>query len=458
MRTIVPRLCLLLALLPLGPGATAVAQVSAEEAARLGGPELTPVGAERAGNAAGTIPAWTGGLTEPPADYVPGGRLVNPFPDDGPTLTISAENLAEHEGHLTPGQQALLRAYPDTWRMPVYETRRTAAYPDWVYEAIKANATQAEVITTGRGGVRGARISSPFPIPSRGVEVVWNHNLRWRGVRVKRTNGQAPVTPRGFYRVVLSLDDLAFPYGAQGPSRLRRDDPNLLFAAKSKVVQPGLLTGDGLLVLDSVNHNEAPRRSWSYVANIRRVFRNPFIGYDVPALDTDGLRTVDEFDMYNGAPDRFRWTLVGKQEIYVPYNAYALDAAGVGYDDILDVGHIHPELARYELHRVWVVEGRLKPDARHIYSRRVFYIDEDSWQILVADAYDRNGRLWRVAEAHVVNYYQVPVLWTTLEVFHDLESRRYLAAGLDNGRNPYRFLEGGDPREFTPSALNFYVR
>ena len=41
--------------------ANVMAAVSPEEAAKLG-TSLTPVGAEKAGNADGSIPAWTGGI------------------------------------------------------------------------------------------------------------------------------------------------------------------------------------------------------------------------------------------------------------------------------------------------------------------------------------------------------------------------------------------------------------
>jgi len=150
--------------------------------------------------------------------------------------------------------------------------------------------------------------------------------------------------------------------------------------------------------------------------------------------------------------------LKGKKELYIPYNAYRIHAQGLAVDNIVGKRHINPELARYELHRVWVVEGTLKPGMKHIYGRRVFYIDEDSWQIAVADNYDLEGKLWRTSEAHALNYYEVPVQWSTLEVYYDLEKQRYLVSGLDNSRNPYQFSDTADPREFSPNALNYYIR
>jgi hypothetical protein len=149
---------------------------------------------------------------------------------------------------------------------------------------------------------------------------------------------------------------------------------------------------------------------------------------------------------------------LGKREMLIAYNAYRLHSGEARVADIVRPGHINPEFARYELHRVWVVEGTLKPGKRHVYSKRVFYVDEDSWSIAASDSYDAQGKLWRTADAHAVNFYTVPVHLATLYVYHDLRSRRYLIDGLDNARKPWTFLEDGDPREFSPNSLLYYVR
>ncbi len=441
----------------LGLVSSAGAGVSDEQAARLGA-DLTPMGAERAGNAEGTIPAWTGGITQPPPSYEEGGWHEDPYQEDAPLFTISAANLEEHAAQLSEGQKALLLAYPDTWRMRIYPTRRSASYPEWVYEASRSNATNAQLVLEGKGSVADAKVSSPFPIPQSGVEVVWNHTLRFRGVRVSRGVGSAAVTRRGNYSVVVSQQEIGVPYAAPSDTAFKRAHPNVMLAFKTKIIAPSLRSGDGLLVIEPIDQTRDPRKVWNYSRALRRVLRNPYFAYDHPAPDSGGLRTVDELDIFNGPPDRFEWQLVGKRELYVPYNAYRLHGDDVEPDEILRVGHIEPELARYELHRVWVVEGRLKEGQRHVYSRRVFYVDEDSWQILAADSYDSEGRLWRVAEAHALNYYEVPVLWDTLQVYHDLRERRYFVFGIDVGLTAPRFQEGGDPREFSPNALLYYVR
>jgi hypothetical protein len=231
-----------------------------------------------------------------------------------------------------------------------------------------------------------------------------------------------------------------------------------MFALKEKIFAPALISGDGSLVIETIDQTSDPRKAWSYTRALRRVIRNPYVAYDFPAQGSGGLRTVDDSGLFIGPPNRFDWKLHGKRELFIPYNAYRLHSGGVSTREILREKHINPDLARYELHRVWVLEAVRKDDAEHIYSRRIFYLDEDSWQISLAESYDDEGRLWRVNEAHAINYYEVPVHWDTLQVYHDLQERRYTVTGLDNGRNPPRFYEGGNPREFNPNALQYYVR
>ena len=216
---------------------------------------------------------------------------------------------------------------------------------------------------------------------------------------------------------------------------------------------PARLAGDLLLVHETMNQAREPRRAWTYNPGQRRVRRAPNVAYDNPGTTSDGLRTADQFDMFNGAVDRYEWRLVGKRELYVPYNSYKLHSDRLAFTDILKPLHVNPEHLRYELHRVWVLEATLKEGARHIYKRRTLYVDEDSWQILLADLYDNRDQLWRMSEGHVINYYEKPLMWPTLEVHTDLQAGRYLALGLDNEFPICTFDIEYSSRDFTPASL-----
>lgn len=406
----------------------ALAKVDAAEAAKLGN-ELTPTGAEKAGNAAGTIPAWDGGIKQPPACYKGGDFLCNPFPDDKPLFVITAQNMEQYKANLTPGQMAMMKKYPDTYRMPVYQSRRSHAVPDFVAERTKKNAVETE--TVGNTGLKGLNLQGyPFPIPKNGLEVIWNHIGRYRGSSLERTIGQVTPQANGVYSMVMFKDQVAVRNTLTDIQP--GEEENVMFYFKQQVVAPARLAGNVLLVHETIDQVKEPRLAWIYNAGQRRVRRAPQVAYDGPGTASDGMRTSDNFDLYNGAPDRYEWTLVGKKEMYIPYNSYKLDEKGLKYDDMIKPGHINQDLARYELHRVWVVEAKLRQGTRHIYAQRNFFIDEDSWVASAIDHYDGRGNLWRVAESHNMYYYNGGVSGYALETLYDLNAGRYLALGFEN--------------------------
>ena len=440
---------LLLSILALLPSSALVGAISADQAARLG-KDLTPLGAERAGNAKGTIPAWDGGITTPPAGYTPGMHHPDPYASDRPLYTVTQENMAQYADRLTGGSMALLKAYPASYKLVVYPTHRSASYPERIYEATKKYATTAHLTNNGNG-FAGSFIGIPFPIPQNGLEAIWNHLTRYRGIAAVRYISQATPLRSGSYSLVDFEDEFLYNYAR--PEIDEKELGNILVYFKQSVVGPARVAGSILVVHETLDQVKELRSSWIYNPGQRRVRRAPDVSYDNPGTNADSMRTSDQFDMFNGAPDRFAWELVGKKEMIVPYNSYKLHSDQVKVSDILKPLHINQDLARYELHRVWVVESRLKPGSSHIYPRRTFYIDEDSWQILAIDQYDARGQLWRVSEAHCINYYDARTFWSTLEVHTDLQNGRYLAIGLDNHRKMYDFSIKRTPADYNPDAL-----
>ncbi len=432
----------------------AQAAISAEEAARLGA-DLTPLGGEKAGNSAGTIPAWDGGLISAAkagvSGYTPGKHHPDPFANEKPLFKINAQNAAQYAANLTEGHKALLKTYKDTYFMNVYPSHRTAAYPQRIYDATKSVATTAN-LAAGGNGVTGAVIGIPFPIPKQGVEVFWNHVLRYRADAAQRNIGQAAPTAGGDYTLVKFRDEFYVVYSLAGAKEAELDNVILYFIQET--VAPARLAGEILLVHETLDQAKENRRAWLYNPGQRRVRRAPNVAFDNPGTAADNQRTSDQFDMYNGSPERYDWKLVGKKEMYVPYNAYRLNSGQLKYKDLLKPQHINQDHARYELHRVWVVDSTLKAGTDHVYKRRTLYVDEDSWQILAVDCYDKRDQLWRVQEGHAMEYYEVPTLWTTLELVMDLQNRRYLALGLQNEESgSYDYTIQRTVADYQPNAL-----
>jgi hypothetical protein len=412
--------------------------------------DLTPMGSERAGNADGTIPEWTGGITQPPAGYKAGDHHPNPFPEDKPLFRIDGSNYKQYADHLGPGQIATLEKYAETYYMDVYQSRRTVSFPQRTYEMTAENGKTARLTENGEGVLDGAE-GFPFPFPENAYELMWNHKLKFKGIGGIRYNTQIAPTAEGNFSVTVIREELLGLYYKQGVTIA--DINNVLLYFFQEVESPARLAGNILLVHETLNQTELPRQAWIYNPGQRRVRRAPNVAYDNPGTASDGLRTNDMTDMFNGAMDRFDWTVVGKKEMYVPYNSYGAHAEGISYDDFVMPGHLNPALMRYELHRVWIIDAKLKAGMRHINARRTFYLDEDSYQILLIDHYDGRQQLWRASEAHSINFYDVPTFWSTIETHYDLQSGRYVAQGFDNTTAVNTFNVEMQPAQFTPQAL-----
>jgi hypothetical protein len=415
------------------------------------GKSLTPFGAVKAGNADGSIPAWDGGISKAPAGYKPGQHYVDPYAGDKPLFTITGDNVDKYADKLAAGTIAKLKAYP-SFKVVVYPSHRSFSAPQYIYDAAIENAKKAHLAPDGESPVDNA-MTVPFPLAENagaqaGVEMMQNHILRWNGTQLKSHTMLAAVTESGAY-VEQKIDlRIIYPYSQEGAHTTLN---NYFYA---ETVAPARSAGDIVLVHEFTDPLLEPRQAWTYNPGQRRVRRAPEVEYDNPIGAYDSLSTTDDFFMYNGALDRFSWKLVGKKELYVPYNDYALQDPKYQYADIVKPLTVNPDLERWEPHRVYVVEGTLKPTAKHVYSKRVYYIDEDSWYIMLADLYDGHNQLWRTHTNYTINFYDVPVMTTVALEYGDLQARRYAVTGLF-GQDPVPTYTGSDLKvaDFTPDAL-----
>jgi hypothetical protein len=429
------------------PEGRAWAEVSPADALKLRG-ELTPLGAERAGNQDGTIPAWQGGYTTVWPGYHSGQLRPDPFAAETARLRISAANLAEHGGRLSDGVRALLARYP-SYRVDVYPTHRTAAAPSWVYENTFRNATRVRTVHDGVS-IEGAFGGIPFPIARTGPEAIWNHLLAWKG----QSASYAYVTylaAAGRPLLATGADlDLQFPYYD------RRETPQtfggVFLMTRTTTTAPPFRAGEKVLTIDAVDQVKDGRKSWQYLVGQRRIRRAPTIAYDNPSFVSSGYNFFDEIFLFNGAIDRYRWKLIGKQEMYVPYNTQRFHAVPIA--SLLGPDHPNPDHLRWELHRVWVVEATLAPGKRHVMPRRRFYLDEDTWLALLADGWDAQGQLWHVAQALPFLAPELPAVLTAPYLVFDLFKRGYVASSLFNeGKRHYQTSEPRPAAHFSPAAL-----
>ena len=405
---------------------SAIAEVPAEVAARLG-QDLTPLGSQQSGNKDGSIPEWTGGLSGIPDNvtYKQGDRHPDPFAEDKPLYTITSANMAQYADKLSQVSTSLLTTYPDAYKMNVYQSRRTCANPPSIYEAHKKNAVVGVLMASG-DGFSGSIGGVPFPITSVANENIFNQRLRYRGYKITRQYVSAAPTRNGEYSVYTVQDEVIFPYA--DPTKTKVDELDNIWAYYiNNTIAPARAAGNVVLVHDTTDAVLGQRKAWVYSPGTRRVRRAPNIAYDNPSFNDDGLSTIDAFNMFNGALDRYDWTYNGRNETIISGNNYRLASDKLKYTDLFLVPVINQDYPRYELRRTHVITANMRSDTRHIYPKRIFWQDEDSYHTVAAVNYDARGAIWRVHEQFPFVHYNVPTCDTSGTVSYDLNAGRYTA-------------------------------
>lgn len=413
------------------------------------GNSLTPVGAERAGNVDGTIPAWTGGDITPVPGWTPGSPRVDPYGHEQKTFSIDATNVDQYADKLSPGQVSIIKRY-DGYRMDVYPTHRSCGYSQEIYDATKANIGRAKL--SEKGGILEGHGGFLFPLPENGLQVMANYRTGFNGKHTHLTvHNTVTQSGGGFYHGIGVVDT----YSPYYEPNAREIDNRYMTKFIYKQTAPAANVGGIIMTLQPY---DASNESWVYIPGLRRVKKAPTANYDTPGLDD--IRTFDQTYMYNGLPDRYDWKLVGKQELYVPYNASRLRTENLDIANLIQDKYPNRDLARYELHRVWVVEATVKAGWRNSFSKRVFYIDEDTWIPLVADLYDTKGNLWRFQENHIFMAPEMPGCVSAADFYHDLNADRYIADNLvvKSADANYRAENIVDNSFFTPDAMRRYGR
>jgi hypothetical protein len=424
-------------------------QAAADATAADLGKSLTPIGAEKAANADGTIPAYTGGHPKE-------GPLSGEFPHDNaidgdkPLFTITHDNYSKYADKLTEGHKELLKRFSD-YKMNVYPTRRTVAFPDFIYKATAANATTCKL--QGTDEPDNCTLGFPFPLPKTGAEVIWNHRLKWRGDTAQRFNNQFIVQPSGDYQQTKILEQVKFSYANdKNPVPMKIGEGEFL-KYLSQTISPPRLAGTFILVHEKSGTGDNGRAAWLYSPGLKRIRRAPTVQYDNPYEGTDGNQFYDQVDMFNGALDRYNWKLVGKKEFYLPYNSNKIAGNTVKYKDIIRPHHLNQDLPRYELHRYWVVEASLKPGTNHTFKTRRFYVDEDSWNIEAVDDYDNKDQLYKFQEGHLINAPNIQAASTVPEIIYDFFSGRYFITAAFNEDKPVDLTQTWSDDYFTAASV-----
>jgi hypothetical protein len=369
-------------------------------------------------------------------------------------FTIHGGNAAEYKNYLSEGQRKLLEKYADTFYMHVYPSHREGRYNDTFEKRTVFNKAHTQ-LNNGIDNLKNYTGGIPFPFPQNGAEAMWNSRFAHPHQSIVGVLDDVAIYLNGNQQLRRQKYRVEFPFANPNTPVGVVDDKIGVNAGlvHISVEKPERIKGQMTIVHEALDQVTNGRKAWVYVPGSRRVRRAPSVGFDTPD-GPGGLVTVDDSLGFNGAMERYEWSLVDKKEIYIPYHSYAFDDPDVDYDTLLQTAHANPDYMRYELHRVWVVEATLKKGANHIYAKRRFYIDEDSWQIVLLESYDGRGDLWRVGILNTIYDYAVQGYIARAQVFHDLQSGSYIALRLVNETGPSNFTASSKGEKyFSPANL-----
>ncbi len=434
----------------------AMAALTDDEVAQLGS-TLTPFGAIKAGNAEGTIPAWDGGVCTPPSTYKPimgeqgGSPYADLFPNEKPIFSITSANLEEHKDKLDVGTLELFKRNPETFRVDVYPTHRTACYPQWVYDNTIQRVKNPKLVGDAPGLV-DAHAQVPFPIPKSGYEAMWNSNVKFDIVNSEGTQ-EAWLIDSGGGKTLTSIQKIENRnlYWDNSLDEVPGNQP--YWALISTTMQPAASAGVKQMRHAFLNTEEREPMAWSYVPGQRRVRLAPQFTYDTVSTSSGGVLLFDEINGFDGKMDKYDFKLIGRKEMYVPYNAYKEWAADI--NALGTPNHLDPDYLRFELHRVWVVQGTLKPGERHVQKVKTFFLDEDSWNIVAYYGLDQSGSVHHLMYQPPIQSYEKPSSRNGHYILYDMSKNAYSVGSMMGSPKMTGFykVDSYGPNYFSPGSL-----
>ena len=387
---------------------------------------LRAIGGNPAASADGRIPAWVGATgIEQGWSYGKNREAAWKYAGDKPLFTITEANAAKYAKDLTAGELQALKTLPG-YSMVVYPTRRDCGVPDFEAANSLKNPGYAKLAADGWGLQQAYVPGIPFPKPVNGAEVMWNAKMRYRGLAVDYPHINTMVSPAPGGKdwiTASSTQTLFYPWGVAGSHKLS-DYPPVEYETYFAYTAPPSLEGQALVVKFFLD--QPGSETYYYFPGQRRVRRMPSYAYDAPQIGFEGQYTTDEPMIFNGTIDRFNWKIVGKREIYVPYNSFGAYSFDTPLDKVVGQHYLHAQYRRYELHKVWVVEATLKKGFRHIAPKRIFYVDADSWILLAREDYDAQGKLFNYAESYPIPVYETGSCDATAFSQYNLSEGRYV--------------------------------
>ena len=135
-----------------------------------------------------------------------------------------------------------------------------------------------------------------------------------------------------------------------------------------------------------------PRARWVFLPQTLDTRRLPSYDYDTQELLTGGLRLADQNDGWNGRPDRFE--LEARRQARAAHRVQRATGSPTGAcatrTSSRRTTSTPTSCATSATGCGWSRPRRVK---HHKFYRRIFYVDEDTWQVAQEEIYDKEASL-----------------------------------------------------------------
>jgi hypothetical protein len=381
----------------------------------------------------------------------------NLFLNQQPLFTVTSTNVDQYSAMLSPGQKLLIQRYG--YQIPVYPSARTACAPQYVYDNTVKNVGRTQAAPEGISrGIVGCINGPAFPILSNdpslaGIQGVWNHLTRYQGHYFNYIfpefvvgNGQRSLTDGSNYWRRTQY---------YNPDFTPEDLTGYFNETYLEFVGPPNAIGGKFFVGNTLRPTVEPDVAFEYLVGEGRIREAPQAQYDIPATQFGDAINYDQVELFSGAPDRYDWKVTGKKEMIVPYNQYDMYHTST-IEELLGLQYINH--VRYEVHRVWVVEGTLKPGVRMTNPFRRLYLDEDTWAALMSDLYDDQNNYQSYGENYVTVQPELPGTITAGDAWYNFQKSEYSGAFIFFNisgvlRSPPIDFSPIDASKFNPQAM-----
>jgi hypothetical protein len=299
-----------------------------------------------------------------------------------PGMTIDKSN-AQAAAEVLPSE-LLDHLAAGEFTITVQDTTDTPLRQEYIDASLQHHGT----VALGGAELQNYVAGLPFPLldphdPQAGLKGAWNYRYRDRGENVQywptnehRTGSGAVERSESFYIV------MQFEAGQLDPAsdREAREKDGVYSKRYMRVLAPADAEGQQILSLTYEDDTRLDDQ-WLYDVKTRRTRKVVYNPYAAPG---NGQLLAEDTSGFNGYIHVYDWRYLGEKIVLAPSPIHSAEPTLGGK------GNWYPQ-DPWELRKAIVLEAK-SPASHPVYSRRLLYLDVQTYANLYTFAYDHTGQ------------------------------------------------------------------